>query len=48
VGVGGGRWADREWLDRHRHSAAQARAWADGDFDADHGFASDGKGRPVN
>jgi hypothetical protein len=27
------------------HSAAQARAWADGDFDADHGFASDGVGR---
>jgi hypothetical protein len=27
------------------HSAAQARAWADGDFDADHGFAFDGVGR---
>jgi hypothetical protein len=24
------------------HSAAQARAWADGDFNADHGFAFDG------
>ena len=30
------------------HSAAQARAWADGDFDADHGFAFDGVGRPAN
>jgi hypothetical protein len=30
------------------HSAAQARAWADGDFDADHGLASDGVGRPVH
>jgi hypothetical protein len=32
----------------HSHSAAQARAWADGDFDADHGFAFDGVGRPAN
>jgi hypothetical protein len=24
------------------HSAAQARAWADGDFDADHGLGLDG------
>jgi hypothetical protein len=30
------------------HSAAQARAWADGDFDADHGFVSDGVGRPAH
>jgi hypothetical protein len=30
------------------HSAAQARAWADGDFDADHGFAFDGVGRPAH
>jgi hypothetical protein len=30
------------------HSAAQARAWADGDFDADFGFASDGVGRPAH
>jgi hypothetical protein len=29
------------------HSAAQARAWADGDFDADHGLAFDGVGRPA-
>jgi hypothetical protein len=29
-------------------SAAQARAWADGDFDADHGFAFDGVGRPAH
>jgi hypothetical protein len=27
------------------HSAAQGRAWADGDFDADHGFGLDGVGR---
>jgi hypothetical protein len=27
------------------HSAAQARAWADGDFDADHGLGLDGVGR---
>jgi hypothetical protein len=30
------------------HSAAQARAWADGDFDADHGLAFDGVGRPAH
>jgi hypothetical protein len=30
------------------HSTAQARAWADGDFDADHGFAFDGVGRPAH
>jgi hypothetical protein len=30
------------------HSAAQARAWADGDFDADHGFAFDSVGRPAH
>jgi hypothetical protein len=31
------------------HSAAQARrAWADGDFDADHGFAFDGVGRSAH
>jgi hypothetical protein len=30
------------------HSAAQARAWAGGDFDADHGFAFDGVGRPAH
>jgi hypothetical protein len=27
------------------HSAAQAGAWADGDFDADHGLGPDGVGR---
>jgi hypothetical protein len=27
------------------HRAAQARAWADGDFDAGHGFGLDGVGR---
>jgi hypothetical protein len=27
------------------HSAAQARAWADGGFDADHGLAFDGVDR---
>jgi hypothetical protein len=26
----------------------QGRAWADGDFDADHGFAFDGVGRPAH
>jgi hypothetical protein len=30
------------------HSAAQARAWADRDFEADHGFAFDGVGRPAH
>jgi hypothetical protein len=30
------------------HSAAQTRAWADGDFDADHGFAFDGVGRSAH
>jgi hypothetical protein len=30
------------------HSAAQARAWADGDFDADHGFGLDGVGRSAH
>jgi hypothetical protein len=30
------------------HSAAQARAWADGDFDADHGLAFDGVARPAH
>jgi hypothetical protein len=30
------------------HSAAQARAWADGDFDADHGKIFDGVGRPAH
>jgi hypothetical protein len=33
---------------KKKNSAAQARAWADGDFDADHGFAFDGMGRPAH
>jgi hypothetical protein len=34
--------AERRDAQDEFHSAAQARAWADGDFDADHGFAFDG------
>jgi hypothetical protein len=30
------------------HSAAQARAWADGDFDVDHGLGLDGVGRSAH
>jgi hypothetical protein len=30
------------------HSTAQARAWADGDFDADHGLGLDGVGRSAH
>jgi hypothetical protein len=30
------------------HSATQARAWADGDFDADRGFGLDGVGRSAH
>jgi hypothetical protein len=40
--------AERRDAQGEFHSAAQARAWADGDFDADHGLASDGLGRPAN
>jgi hypothetical protein len=29
-------------------AAARARAWADGDFDADHGLAFDGVGRQAH
>jgi hypothetical protein len=29
------------------HSAAQARAWTEDDFDAEHGLAFDGVGRPA-
>ena len=36
--------AERRDAQDEPHSAAQARAWADGDFDADHGFAFDGVG----
>jgi hypothetical protein len=31
--------AERRDAQDEFHSAAQARAWADGDFDADHGLA---------
>ena len=40
--------AERRDAQGEFHSAAQARAWADGDFDADHGFAFDGVGRPAH
>ena len=40
--------AERRDAQGEFHSAAQARAWADGDFDADHGLASDGVGRPAH
>jgi hypothetical protein len=33
--------AERRGAQDEIHSAAQARAWADGDFDADHGLAFD-------
>jgi hypothetical protein len=38
----------RDAQDEFRHSAAQARAWAGGDFDADHGFGFDGVGRSAH
>ena len=40
--------AERRDAQDEFHSAAQARTWADGDFDADHGFAFDGVGRPAH
>jgi hypothetical protein len=40
--------AERRDAQDEFHSAAQARAWADGDFGADHGFAFDGVGRPAH
>jgi hypothetical protein len=40
--------AERRGAQDELHSAAQARVWADGDFDADHGFAFDGVGRPAH
>jgi hypothetical protein len=40
--------AERRDAQDEFHSAAQARAWADGDFDADHGFAFDGVGARPN
>jgi hypothetical protein len=40
--------AERRDAQGELHSATQARAWADGDFDANHGFAFDGVGRPAH
>jgi hypothetical protein len=40
--------AERRDAQDEFHSAAQATAWADGDFDADHGLAFDGVGRPAH
>ncbi len=40
--------AERRGAQDEFHSAAQAWAWADGDFDADHGLAFDGVGRPAH
>jgi hypothetical protein len=41
--------AERRGAQGEFHSAgAQARAWADGDFDADHGFDFDGVGRSAH
>ena len=37
--------AERHDAQDELHSAAQAMAWADGDFDADHGFGLGGVGR---
>jgi hypothetical protein len=39
--------AERRDAQDELHSAAQARAWADGDFDADHGFAFDSAPRSL-
>jgi hypothetical protein len=39
--------AERRDAQDELHSAAQARAWTDGDFDATHGLAFDGVGRPA-
>jgi hypothetical protein len=44
----GGAWdaaAERRDAQDELHSAAQANVWADGDFDADHGFGLGGVGR---
>jgi hypothetical protein len=40
--------AERRGAQGEFHSAAQARAWADGDSNAGHGFASNGVGRPAH
>jgi hypothetical protein len=45
---GWGAAAERRDAQGEFHSAAQARAWADGDFDADHGFGLGGVGRSAN
>jgi hypothetical protein len=39
--------AERRDAQGEFHSAAQARAWADGGFGADHGLGLDGVGRPA-
>jgi hypothetical protein len=39
---GWGAAAERRDAQDALHSAAQARAWADGSFDVDHGFGLDG------
>jgi hypothetical protein len=46
VGRRGGRGAIRK--QDELHGAAQARAWADGDFDADHDFRLDEVGRSAH
>jgi hypothetical protein len=40
--------AERRDAQDEFHSAAQARAWPGGDFDADRGLAFDGVGRPAH
>jgi hypothetical protein len=40
--------AERRDAQDEFHSAAQARVWADGHFDAVRGFAFDGAGRPAH
>jgi hypothetical protein len=40
--------AERRDAQDELHSAAQTRARADGDFDADHGFGLDGVGRSAH
>jgi hypothetical protein len=47
--AGGDAVAERRDAQNELHSAAQARAWADGDFgDADHGLGPDGVGRSAH
>jgi hypothetical protein len=40
--------AERRSAQDELHSPAQAKAWADGDFDADHGFGLDGVGHSAH